>query len=209
MNRQLFGFMCFFALSLGVQAEVSGKLGITSNYVWRGVSQSNMGISVQGDLRFDHLSGFYAGAFVNSTALDEKASTPMAYDIYAGWLANLGPIGLGIGVIDYNYRSEKDAFPNSREYSLGLSWGSLRTAGYYNEKSKSQYYEVANDWDLGDLMGLTLGYGHLEREEENVRRDIQLAFGRSVGELDAEIKLTYANQDYDKYHIVFSAFRRF
>ena len=209
MNRQLFGFICFFALSIGAQAEVSGKLGLTSNYVWRGISQSNMGISVQGDLRWDHLSGFYAGAFVNTTALDPKPSTPLSYDLYAGWLANLGPIGIGIGLIDYNYRSKKDDFPNSREYSLGLSWRSLRTAGFYNEDTKSQYYEVANDWDLGDSMGLTLGYGHTAPEQGDVRRDIQIAFGRSVGELDAEIKLTYADENYDKYHIVFSAFRRF
>lgn len=209
MTRLLFGFLCIFALSLGVQAEVSGKLGVTSNYVWRGMSKSNMGISLQGDIRWDHLSGLYGGAFLTSTDLDEKASTPLAYDLYAGWLTNLGPVSLGLGVIDYNYRSEKDEFPNSREYNLGLSWDSLRSIVYYDEDSKNKYYEVANDWDLGDKMGLTLGMGYMHPDEGDSRRDIQLVFGRSVGELDAEVKLTYADDDYDKYHIVISAFRRF
>ena len=48
------------------QAQVAGNFGLTSDYRFRGISQTQNGLAVQGGVDYTHSSGFYAG---NTTLL--------------------------------------------------------------------------------------------------------------------------------------------
>ena len=50
-------------------AEVSGTIGAESDYIWRGINQSQ-GLSVQANLNLELDSGLYAGAWVGQVDFD-------------------------------------------------------------------------------------------------------------------------------------------
>ncbi len=95
-------------LSSGVAlAELSGNAAISSNYIWRGVSQTENQASGQGGIDYAHESGLYAGTWVSNvdfTAAGGQKGYEM--DVYAGYAGEAGDIGYDVGVITYQYPME-------------------------------------------------------------------------------------------------------
>jgi len=83
------------------EGEVSANVALTSNYVWRGQTQSDGEFAVQGG--FDYVAPvFYAGAWASS--VDDfgiDASTEL--DLYAGFTPSVGPVTFDLGAIAYFY----------------------------------------------------------------------------------------------------------
>ena len=70
----------------GAQAqdiEVSHSVTLTSDYLFRGVSRSNGGPAIQGNVEFSNGSGAYGGLWASSTETDFDASIEL--DAYAGF----------------------------------------------------------------------------------------------------------------------------
>jgi hypothetical protein len=70
------------ALSASASAEgpysFSADIGVVSNYMWRGVSQTQDGPAVQGGLTFNHESGFSAGIWASNVDFnDEGVAQPV------------------------------------------------------------------------------------------------------------------------------------
>ena len=60
----LLGVGLFAALQAApsmVSADVSANVGVSSNYLFRGVTQTDNSAAVQGGLDYEHASGLYAG----------------------------------------------------------------------------------------------------------------------------------------------------
>jgi uncharacterized protein (TIGR02001 family) len=79
---------------------VSGNVGVTSDYVFRGISQSNENQALQSTV--DLTCGrFYLGVFGTSAFTDSDGSTE--FDIYGGVRAKTGPVNWDFGFIYYTY----------------------------------------------------------------------------------------------------------
>ena len=92
-------------------AELSGNAAITSNYIWRGITQTNDSAAGQGGIDWGHDSGLYVGTWVSNvdfsginddTGLYENG-TGYEMDVYAGFGGEAGGLGYDIGVITYQY----------------------------------------------------------------------------------------------------------
>lgn len=84
----------------------SGNVALTSDYVFRGVSQSDSEIAVQGG--FDVTNDiFYAGVWASS--IDFGSNGTLEADVYAGVRPVLGPVTLDFGVIGYFYPGMDEA----------------------------------------------------------------------------------------------------
>jgi len=84
-------------------ADVSGSVGVSSDYFYRGVSQNDgntaldLGLSWTGD-------GFYAGAW--GSQVDFGNEVDYEYDFFAGYaLAVTDKMNINVGLIQYNYDS--------------------------------------------------------------------------------------------------------
>ena len=96
-------------------AEASVNAGATTNYVWRGVTQSTDTASVFGGLDWSHESGVYVGVWTGSLVGSTET------DIYAGFAGEAGALGYDVGVLTYQYSQAPDI--NFTEVYLNLSFG--------------------------------------------------------------------------------------
>lgn len=81
-----------------VAAELNANIGVTSNYIWRGATQTNDASAVSGGVDFSHKDGFYVGTWVSNTT-----SNQYEHDIYGGYGFKTGPVDLDVGYIQYLY----------------------------------------------------------------------------------------------------------
>jgi uncharacterized protein (TIGR02001 family) len=110
----------------------SANIALTSNYVWRGVSQNDNSIAVQGGFDVAHSSGLSAGVWASS--LSEGTEV----DLYANYGFKVGSVDLSVGYMAYTYQS--DVVNTFSEVNVAASY-----AGFSAKVSK----EVANGNNLG------------------------------------------------------------
>lgn len=111
---------------------VSGSATLTSDYRFRGVSQSDEGMAVQGGFTISHESGFYAGAWgSNLSGWGTFGGANMELDLLAGFKLPVGEGTLDTGLVWYMYPSGADTTDFAELYAkLSGSVGSLGlTAG--------------------------------------------------------------------------------
>ena len=91
-------------LAAPAAAELNANIGVTSNYVWRGVTQTNDDSAVSGGVDFTHKDGFYVGTWVsNLSRTNGNTSGQYEHDIYGGYNFKAGPVDLDVGYIQYLY----------------------------------------------------------------------------------------------------------
>jgi uncharacterized protein (TIGR02001 family) len=124
----------------------------TSDYVFRGISQSDNDPAIQGSVGFTY-GMFYAGAWASSIDFDDDADIEIDY--YAGITPTWGPVTFDLGVIYYDYPGFDPGFdPDILELKAGAKGEIYKnlTAGviYY-------YSPDYNDLEYGVIEG-TLAY---------------------------------------------------
>ncbi len=93
-----------------VLADVSANVAFTSDYVFRGISQTGEDPAIQGGFDFKHASGFYAGVWGSNVKFNPAVDdASLETDLYAGFAGTLGDSGLGwdVGAIYYAYPGSK------------------------------------------------------------------------------------------------------
>jgi uncharacterized protein (TIGR02001 family) len=110
----------------------AGNVGLTTDYVFRGISQTFNDPAVQGGVDFT-CGRFYAGVWASN--VDFGAISPgdavgnIEIDIYAGFKHGLGPVTLDVGFIYYAYPGQPAGIDlDDLELKLGAS-GSLWKGG--------------------------------------------------------------------------------
>lgn len=88
--------------SAAASAELSGNAAITSNYIWRGVTQTTDQAAGQGGIDWGHGSGLYAGTWVSNVNFG-NSDDGYEMDVYAGFGGEAGSLGYDLGVISYQY----------------------------------------------------------------------------------------------------------
>jgi len=155
------------------QAESSIKgltanASVTTNYVFRGQTQTDDGPAIQGGIDYAHPSGFYAGAWGSNVDFPGLGSG-LEYDLYAGFkFAVAQDFKMNVGYITYNYTdSTVDNVVGTNEVFLGGEYKDF-AAYYYNGNGSGnndyQYFDLR--YSLNNLLPqdikLTLHYGHLD-----------------------------------------------
>ncbi len=88
---------------------VSGAAGLVSDYRFRGVSQSDRGMAVQGGLTVTHESGLYVGTWGSNLAgWGQFGGANMELDLIGGYKRSFGPWTVDVGLTWYMYPSGAD-----------------------------------------------------------------------------------------------------
>lgn len=114
------GIVCVSMLTLALaagsaqaqsQPDVAFNIGVTSDYVFRGFSQTNEEPAIQGGVDAS-FGSFYAGAWASN--VDFGDDTDAELDIYGGYLFDVAGFDVDVGVIGYHYIGA----PNFTDYDL-------------------------------------------------------------------------------------------
>jgi uncharacterized protein (TIGR02001 family) len=151
----------------------TGNVGLFSQYVFRGVSQTNEKPALQGGMDLGHKSGFYAGLWGSNISWisdgNPDASASLEVDLYGGYKwAFAEDWVLDLGVLYYWYPGTYPngyTKPNTTELYAAINWKMLQakysqsvsdTFGFPSS-SGSYYIEGNLNWDVIDKVNDTIG----------------------------------------------------
>ncbi|MCX7555558.1 TorF family putative porin [Xanthomonadaceae bacterium JHOS43] len=185
--------------------SVSGGVWAVSDYVWRGVSQTQEDPTWQVELGVEHKSGFYAGAFVSGvdfipSGADWDDGIDYEVNAYLGWSQQISDtltLDLSYTRIAYpGAKADYDADFDEFTAELGIGDNYTATVVYspdtVNLGSSAMYYRFGGEWELGDsgiLLGAAAGLYDLGQELGGSYKDYELSLARSFG--NVAVKLAY------------------
>jgi len=140
-------------ISGAVNAALEANIGATSNYLWRGVTQSSDDGAISGGLDYSHDSGLYAGTWVSSLG-----GTGSEVDYYAGFSGETESVGYDVGYIYYQY-DHASAHDFAEVYGSatvsGITAGVALQVSNQGADVDSKYYSLSKSFELTDGFGLT------------------------------------------------------
>lgn len=100
--------------------HISGFVLFGTDYYWRGYSQTENDVNMQGEIDYEHSCGFYAGIWGSNIAGDSYWYDPwldvegteegnLEIDFWVGYWKELGPIELDLMLIYYHYPGNADS----------------------------------------------------------------------------------------------------
>ena len=186
--------------------ELAGYLTLTSDYVWRGVTQSDGNPAAQFGLDYNLDNGWYAGIWAATVDISNGPTRQRDAQVnyYAGYSRNLpGNWTLGGHVVAYTYPgADSDVDYDYNEYSLSASFQDQLWVEFsysddlYNTGESTRdleiYFEqpIVGSWMLGGGAGyydvadtFGSGYGYW-----------QIGVTRTIGVLDVDLRFHDTNR---------------
>jgi uncharacterized protein (TIGR02001 family) len=143
----------------------SFNIGGTSDYVFRGISQSSNDPAIQGGADLSY-GIFYAGTWASRIDFDDAPPANAEVDWYGGirptWKSPFGDMNIDLGVIYYSYPDASPApgaDPNYVEGKAGYSWSPLHpslTTGTTVFYSPNYFAETGPVWTVETFASLNL-----------------------------------------------------
>ena len=152
-----------------VESNLSFNAQVVSDYVFRGISQTNGVMAVQGgaDYAFGD-SGFYLGAWGSNTNFGYQAAPDWEIDFYGGWAYDINETFFtDLSYIYYTYYGADAGEPSSNygEFiaKFGMTDIAVLTVAYADDYSglggSATYVNLGNSWDLGKGYSINAGFG--------------------------------------------------
>ena len=162
------------------EVEISGNVALPSDYRFRGISQSNDDIAVQGgfDVAFDN--GIYIGTWGSSVDFDLDSSQglngSLELDYYVGWASDIGDSGLAlaVGYLYYDYPGDSSVLEGDYQEIYASASFADGTVGihysddYYAESGSFFYYYADYSFGLSDTLSLDLHVGLNDFDDADV-----------------------------------------
>ena len=186
-------------------AELSANVALASDYMFRGVSQTDEKLAIQGGLDLETDSGFYLGTWVSNVNFGTDSSTEQ--DIYFGYAGETeGGIGYDLGYIYFDY--EGDSEFDYQELALSMSIGDLTFGVNYSSEYLGDggprfiypyvdySYALPNDYSLSLHVGMTdLDEEGLFEVGEDSYADYSVGVSKTFDGFD--LSLTYVGSTID------------
>ncbi len=150
-------FTAYSLASLNAHAEqISSNLTLTSNYIWRGVSQTNDEAAVQGGVDYTINKSFYAGAWTSNVKNGTKGDYEI--DLYGGYTRKFGEFDFDAGLITYQYPGNAGIDDFTEAYA-GTVYKNYSAKVSVDINESNIYLEGAADFELPDKYLLTAHVG--------------------------------------------------
>ncbi len=145
------------ASSAAFAGNYTGNVGVASNYVWRGQTQSNDLAAVSGGIDWSHPSGAYIGGWTSSLNGGEYE-----LDLYGGYGFTASKVDLDVGFINYRYPVGSTNFAElyvnatMNNWTAGLAY-TISKSGTNQENDFYVYgtgeFEMKKDLNLSVTLG--------------------------------------------------------
>jgi uncharacterized protein (TIGR02001 family) len=143
-------------LSTPSLAELTGNVGISNNYLWRGLTQSNNETAVSGGLDFDFGNGWYAGTWASNVEYASDDTYSYEHDVYFGYSGG-EDVTYDIGWLYYNYDDINNV--DFHEVYATVEYGGFSVTGYLLTGTEANEPTPLQDFGAGEAYYLSLDYG--------------------------------------------------
>lgn len=156
---------------------VTANAGLYSQYIFRGISQTDKNPALQGGVDYAHSSGIYLGVWGSNISwisdATPAASSSLELDFYGGYKKAVGDFSYDVGFLRYQYPGRYPANfvkPNTNEIYAQVGWKFI-TVKYSHSlgdtfgvaDSKNSYYlDLSAAIPVTDKVTLT---GHVGRQK--------------------------------------------
>ena len=172
--------------------SVSANVALTSDYVWRGYSQTDEEMAIQGGFDYGHSSGFYIGTWASNIDFN-VVDTSIEVDLYGGWATEINGWGIDLGLLQYFYpgHSSFDFLEVYGVVSYSIVSASVNySSDVYGTDETGVYYNLGLDYGFEEGaasgLGLKAGIGYYDYDD----------FVFSVADTDSAVDY-YAGAYYD------------
>ena len=146
---------------------IEGNVALSTNYIYRGITQTDDGPAISGGFDFADESGIYAGVWASS--VDFGDDTTMELDVYGGYAWSVDGWDLDVGALYYGYPDSPSVggdqnfweFYGGAGHAIGqLAWDAKVSwsPDFYAESGPAFYFESGVSMEV--LEGITVD-GHI------------------------------------------------
>jgi uncharacterized protein (TIGR02001 family) len=179
-------------------SPLTGNLTFTTDYVFRGITQTFEQPAIQGGFDYAHSSGLYLGTWGSNVSGLQYTDGSMEWDFYGGWTKSFGDFGLNVGAIYYYYPGAEIS-PAGESYDTG----EIYIGGSWKWFSAKLYYTVT------DFFGLNTTTGGSDSSDGSTYLDLSVSYplpqgftvGAHYGIQSVEGAPTGVDLDYNDYKI--------
>lgn len=182
--------------------ELSANIAASSDYVWRGVTQTANASAISGGIDAAHSSGFYAGTWASNVNGGHEV------DFYAGYAGEVADFGYDVGLIYYGYTDSADGdfteLAISANYSvvtLGVNYTLNGDADEDTDQFVAEdiYYYASVGVNLPQAfsVGLTAGSYNFTNDSSSNEYDyshIQVDLSKSAGDF-GDFTMSFSKAD--------------
>lgn len=180
------------------ESNLSWNLALTSDYVFRGITQTNFKPALQGGLDYSFGdSGFYVGAWASNVDFADSDGPDVELDTFIGYSRDFNENwNVDLSLVHYAYFGEDEVYGSIdyAEYFAKLTWNEMLTftaafaPNYSNADFTSVYLNLAGSWELGNEFSLNASVGHSDFSDGNGSyTDWNLGLSRQFGPVNAAI----------------------
>lgn len=169
---------------------VSGNVALTSNYVFRGVTQTNNHAAIQGgfDLTKTPISGLTAGVWASNVDTGAKAGTEA--DLYANYGFKVSAVDVNVGYIDYTYSASSGLKTGAEANISGTYAGvTLKVSKGVSGGLSDYYYEANYSREISQIKGLSFGL-HYGNDRASKKDDYAVSLNYPIAGLDTSVSYT-------------------
>ncbi len=179
MKRQLIRAGAASAIAMlttTATAEVIGNVGISNNYIWRGLTQTTNEPAISGGIDYSHESGFYIGTWASNVQYASDDIFSYEHDVYFGF-AGGDEVTWDVGWLYYNY--DEVAEFDFHEIYGSVGYGGFSATAYILSGTEADE-APGQDFGFGSTYYLSVDYGF---ELEN-GVDVGLHIGQHSGDFN-------------------------
>lgn len=167
MNKKTISSLVATALlATAAQAEITGNVALSSDYMFRGISQTDSTPAISGGFDYSHENGFYAGVWAANVDSAFFSGANVEIDTYFGYGGGSDNWSYDVGFLRYNYPGTNFDDNNTNEVygSVGYDFGVAAVTGGVAVSSDffgldgSEYYTLGVDIPVGSY-SVALLYG--------------------------------------------------
>jgi uncharacterized protein (TIGR02001 family) len=171
--RRLWLCVGLVLLASDAAAQISGSVAVLSDIRFRGISLTDRGPGAEAEVTYDHASGLYAGALVETVRLD-GANPELGAQAYAGYARALSErVALDVGFAGYFYPAS--AVRGTYSFNEAFAGVSLDGAAarlhysddYFGSGVPAWYAEIDGAVKLTRSLALVGHLGYLVRGPQN------------------------------------------
>lgn len=184
--------------SLEARAQVSSTITLSSDYDFRGISQSALSPALSASLDWSAPSGFYVGAWASNVDFGPGTDADFEVDGLVGFRGNVNDdFGYDVGGTYYSYWGDGDKFAYGELYA-GLSYKAVAAKlwfapDYSNSGNTALYLEGNATIALPADFSLALHAGYSDGDYWDAAYgggyfDYSIGIGRTIGNFALSLK---------------------